>query len=266
MLRNGEFYGQKRREIKTAGFIFAEVEDLVNSQIPTHTHENAHFLYVLSGEYQATVKNKKNLYSSSMLYYPAGTTHDDHFNSAGGRFLTVSLTPDTNSKLLEEINFIDYSMDFNDAAIFRLGETIRRELRSPDRLSQIILEGMVTELMVYAVRGSETAGKPPAWLQKACELLQDCCCDSISINDVASAVLVHPLHLARAFRKFFNCSPGEYLRKCRIETASNLLRHSEKSLVEIALISGYSDQSQFTRSFKRHTGLTPAVYRRLIRS
>ncbi len=261
-LKHGEFYGLKRREIKTSGFVFAEVEDFNNSRVPAHTHENAHFLYVLKGRYEATVKDRKSLYSSTMLYYPAGTTHSDHFNSPGGKFLTVSLTSETNEELIKEINFFDYSLDFSNGEISRLGERICRELRSPDRLSPIVLEGMVTEMMVYAVRGMEKSEKPPAWLKKAHELLRDCCHDSISIAEIASAVGVHPLHLARTFRRFFNCSPGEYLRKSRIELASNLLLNSEKTIVEIALTSGFTDQSQFTRSFKQQTGYTPATFRR----
>jgi AraC family transcriptional regulator len=53
------------------------------------------------------------------------------------------------------------------------------------------------------------------------------------------------------------------LRKRRIEKASHSLQNSNQSLVEIALSSGFSDQSQFTKSFKRMTGLTPAQYRNL---
>jgi AraC family transcriptional regulator len=265
-LRHGEFYGLKRREIKTSGFVFAEVEDFINSRIPAHTHENAHFLYVLRGEYEATVKDRKGLYSSTMLYYPAGTTHNDHFNSAGGKFLTVSLTPESNRELIKEINFFDYSLDFSNQEISQLGEKICQEMRSSDRLSPIVLEGLVTELMVYAVRGLEKSDKPPAWLKKAHELLKDCCHNSISITEIALAVGVHPLHLARSFRRFFNCSPGEYLRGCRIKLASNLLLNSKKTLVEIALISGFSDQSQFTRNFKQYTGYTPAAFRRMNKS
>lgn len=85
----------------------------------------------------------------------------------------------------------------------------------------------------------------------------------ITINQIAAEVGVHPLHLARTFRRFYNCSPGEYLRKSRIEFASNLLIYSNKTLVEIALFSGFSDQSQFSRSFKQHTGITPADFRRI---
>jgi AraC family transcriptional regulator len=199
-----------------------------------------------------------------MLYYPAGTTHRDHFYTAGERlFLTVSLTSETNKKLLEEINFIDHSIDFKSVEISWLGKRISRELQSPDRLSPIVLEGMANELLVFAARSLDKPDKPPGWLKTARELIKDCCTESITIAETAATVGVHPLHLARTFRRFFNCSPGEYLRKCRIELASNLLLNSKKTLAEIALISGFADQSQFTQSFKQSAGITPAKFRQI---
>lgn len=109
----GKFYGTTHRKIETQAFVFKEVEDFDNIEVPLHTHENAHFLFVVKGEYEATVKDKKQSFStSSMLYYPAGTTHRDHFYTEGERrFMTVSLNSETSKKLSEEINFIDYSMD-----------------------------------------------------------------------------------------------------------------------------------------------------------
>jgi AraC family transcriptional regulator len=121
---------------------------------------------------------------------------------------------------------------------------------------------MANELLVYAARSTaDKSDKPPAWLKQAHELLNDRCSEEVTVAEVADTVGVHPLHLARTFRKFFNCSPGEYLRKCRIELASNLLIGSRKTLVEIALLSGFADQSQFTRRFKQDTGVTPGKFR-----
>lgn len=258
----GKFYGANRKRMETPAFAFAEVEDFVNSHVPAHTHENAHFLFVVKGQYEATVGDKKqSCPSSTMLYYPAGTTHADHFQTTGGRFLTVSLTSETNKKMLEEMKFFDCSVNFNDHEISWLGRRICKELRSPDSLASIVLEGMANELLVYAARSADKSDKPPGWLKMAYELLKDRCDEEVSVAEIAANVGVHPLHLARTFRKFFNCSPGEYLRKCRIELASNLLIGSRKTLVEIALISGFADQSQFTRSFKQDTGLTPGKFR-----
>lgn len=261
----GKFYGATHRKIETPTFVFKEVEDFDNLDVPLHTHENAHFLFVVKGEYEAMLKDKKQSFSaSSMLYYPAGTTHRDRFYTEGERrFMTVSLTSETNRKLLEEINFIDYSTDFNCAEILRLGKKICRELQTPDSLSPIVLDAMANELLVYSARNSDKSEKPPAWLRKARELINDCCTEAITIAEIAAAVGVHSIHLARTFRRHFNCSPGEYLRKCRIELAADLLLNSKKSLVDIALTTGFTDQSQFTQSFKQNTGMTPAKFRRI---
>ena len=256
------------RQIQTPAFAFTEIEDYDNIEVPLHTHETAHFLFVVKGEYEATIKDKaQRCVASAMLYYPAGTTHRDHFYRAcERRFLTVSLTPETNRKLLEEINFIDHSVDFNSAEISWLGKKICRELRSPDSLSSIVLEAAANELLVYAARNQDKSDKSPAWLKTARELLNDCCSEPVTIAEIAVAVGVHPLHLARTFRKFFGCSPGEYLRKCRIEAAANLLLDSKKSLAEIAQTCGFTDQSQFTHSFRQSTGTTPGKFRQIHKS
>jgi AraC family transcriptional regulator len=261
----GKFYGSTRKQMRTSAFAFAEVEDLDQTEVPLHTHENAHFLFVIRGRYEALLKDKKQLCSSSAtLYYPAGTTHCDHFYTAGERrFLTVSIYSETNKKLLEEINVIDYSVVFNSMEISWLGRRICRELQSPDSLSPIVLDGMANELLVYSARGLDQSEKAPAWLKSAHELIKDCCTGSITVAEIARTVGVHPLHLARTFRRFFGCSPGEYLRKCRIELASDLLLNSKAALAEIALLSGFADQSQFTRSFKQSTGITPAKFREI---
>jgi AraC family transcriptional regulator len=261
----GEFYGATHRRLETPAFSFAEVEDFDNIEVPLHTHENAHFLFVVKGIYEATIKDKKqNFSSSAMLYYPAGTTHSDHFHTRGERrFLTVSLTSETNKRLLEQIKFIDYAIDFSGVEISWLRERICREIQLPDTLTPIVLEGMANELLVYSARSLSKPVKLPAWIKTAQELIRDCCSESITITEIAATVGVHPLHLARTFRKFFNCSPGEYLRKCRIQSATNLLLNSKKTLAEIAQMGGFADQSHFTRCFKLSTGVTPAEFRRM---
>jgi AraC family transcriptional regulator len=56
---------------------------------------------------------------------------------------------------------------------------------------------------------------------------------------------------------------GEYVRALRLDWATGQLVDSRKPLAVIAMEAGYADQSHFTRSFRRHTGSTPAEYRRM---
>ena len=63
--------------------------------------------------------------------------------------------------------------------------------------------------------------------------------------------------------QYFNdLSFGEYIRKLRIEKAIEYLNSSNYSLTKIAYLTGFSDQSHFTRIFKKHIGQNPSVYRK----
>jgi AraC family transcriptional regulator len=69
------------------------------------------------------------------------------------------------------------------------------------------------------------------------------------------------VHLARVFRRHLGCTPGDYLRRRRLERAAVLLRETARPLSDVALHCGFADQSHFANAFKRHTGVTPGSYR-----
>jgi AraC family transcriptional regulator len=90
--------------------------------------------------------------------------------------------------------------------------------------------------------------------------------DKLTVRQLAVEARVHPVHLARAFRQYFGCSPGQYVRRCRIERLREILRRSDLPLSEVALEAGFGDQSQMTTAFRRATGMTPREYRRFRRA
>ena len=65
----------------------------------------------------------------------------------------------------------------------------------------------------------------------------------------------------RKFRGSFHLTPQKYLRNLQMRMASRLLVYTGQSLAEVALGCGFSDQSHFTREFRRHFGRTPRDYR-----
>ncbi|MCR9202417.1 MAG: helix-turn-helix domain-containing protein [Planctomycetaceae bacterium] len=70
----------------------------------------------------------------------------------------------------------------------------------------------------------------------------------------------------RRFRKVFSMTPTQYILRVRVNAARNLLSRSSRSIADIALASGFYDQSQLARYFKRLTGMTPSQYRRQFHS
>ncbi|HET6769714.1 MAG TPA: chromate resistance protein ChrB domain-containing protein [Chitinophagaceae bacterium] len=107
--------------------------------------------------------------------------------------------------------------------------------------------------------------KTPDWVKELKEIIQDQIDTNLSLTNISKGLDIHPSYLSREFSKHFhNLSFGEYTRKMRIEKAIELMKTSHYSLTEIAYLTGFSDQSHFTRIFKKHTGQNPSAYRKKI--
>ena len=78
---------------------------------------------------------------------------------------------------------------------------------------------------------------------------------------VARIAGVHPMYLAKLFRRRFGCSMGEYLRRRRVAWACEQLARKGGTITDIALNAGFADHAHFTRTFVRVTGCTPRWYR-----
>src|SRR5215210_3877852 len=105
--------------------------------------------------------------------------------------------------------------------------------------------------------------KTPDWVKELKQIIQDQVDTNLSLTDISKSLDINPSYLSREFSKHFNnLSFGEYIRKLRIKKAIDLIKQGQYSLTEIAYLTGFSDQSHFTRIFKKHTAQNPSVYRK----
>jgi transcriptional regulator GlxA family with amidase domain len=104
-------------------------------------------------------------------------------------------------------------------------------------------------------------GLPPRALRRVREFIEANLAENISIRAMAAIVGLSMFHFARAFKQSEGLTPHEYLVQCRVRRAQELLVSTNWSLSEIAMASGFSDQSHCTRRFREHVGVTPSGYR-----
>ena len=257
----GTFFGRTERELRTPSFEYAERIALVpDREVPEHTHPNAHFVLVVRGTYITEARNRPGLCgAATLIFNPAGTTHRDRFQSDLGCFFTINVGAAVAGHV-EKRHPAALSLTSHDVLASVLAA--HHEFRRQTAFSEMILEGLGLELAgrlgAAAMHPDRT---PPRWLLRARDAIHDLCTKKLTVAQLARDAQVHPIHLARAFRQYFHCSPGQYLRRCRIDRLSELLRHSELPLSEVALEAGFADQSQMTTAFRRATGLTPRDYR-----
>jgi YesN/AraC family two-component response regulator len=132
-----------------------------------------------------------------------------------------------------------------------------------EKHTQNPVDHVLIEVFEKYLKHKATGKKKPAWVKESKEIIQDQVDTNITLKQLSKDVNIHPAYLSREFSKHFdNLSFGEYLRKRRIEKAIDYLDTSSYSLTKIAYLTGFSDQSHFSRIFKKHTGKKPSAYRK----
>jgi AraC family transcriptional regulator len=228
--------------------------------VEMHTHLEAHFVLVTGGRYVSTASGEAHP-RSMLIYNPRGTTHRDHFLRGRGAFFTVSISDGRFADLLD-VATPHVAVHLSSDRSCGLAVGLLMECARWDANSSLKAESLCAELLSTTARTQAAAGRlPPKWLRTACELIQDRPGDTFGVGRVAKEVGVHPAHLARTFRAFLGCTPGDLLRARRLELAATALVMSRRPLANIALDTGFSDQAQFTKAFRRTYGIPPGAYR-----
>lgn len=98
-------------------------------------------------------------------------------------------------------------------------------------------------------------------MKKAMLFISDNFSSDITLEDVADHVHLNPAYFSTVFKQSSGSSFKEYLNMVRIEESKRLLANTDYSIIDIAVATGFEDQSYFSKVFKRYTGLTPKQYR-----
>jgi AraC family transcriptional regulator len=265
-LRPGSFYGKTVRTFEANGLVLAESSYPPQFEAPKHAHEHAFCYLVLAGSCTESYGNRsRHIGPSHVVFHPAGATHSDRWHANGGTCLHVEFGSTWLERVRAYSPVLDQPAEFRAGAPASLAAKIYAELRHPDGVSALVIEGLTLELVARMTRAIAGAPgrRPPPWLRQAEEQLAANFRVPPTLTELGRAAGVHPVHLATVFRRYFRCTPGEYVRQLRIDFARDRLARTEAPLVEIALEAGFSHQSHFCRVFKRATGMTPSSYRQL---
>lgn len=236
-------------------------------QTPRHYHDRPLFCFVIEGSYTETYASRlRECSPSAVVFHAPGESHSERFHDKGGRSFVVEIDPAWMEKLkvVSRVS-VENTVDFRGGVLSMLGQRLYSEFQAIDEISPLVIEGVMLQMTAEASRQPQHHLRPPAWLSRAREMLQEEFSQGVNLTGLAQEVGVHPVHLSQTFSKFFGCTVGEYVRKLRVDYASRRLANTDAPLSQIAIEAGFSDQSHFNRSFKRATGLTPLELRQSLR-
>jgi AraC family transcriptional regulator len=158
----------------------------------------------------------------------------------------------------------------HDPVIDRIGLLGREELSEGGIAGRLYGESLGAALAVHILRQYGTSPSAPVIhkgglasrpLKRVIDYINEHLQDEVSLIELSGIAKLSPHHFATAFKASTGISPHRYVIERRIDRARDLLLQKEKTISEIALAVGFSNQSHLTANFRRTTGITPRKFR-----
>ena len=263
----------------TAAWQGASLEHYLYPAYETCEHTlTQHHLCIYLGKpltYEQIVKGKlrsHNCIYGDMVLYPAGLRQKLAWDNTA-EIVQLDIDPQLliQTSSSEKIELIpQYSL--RDPLIQQLALTLLAKLQTgfSDRLYRdSLLQTLCLHLIEHygtskiTVAEDKDVGLPPFLQRRLEEYIQANLARNITLSDMASVSNLSTSHLTRLFKQTKGISLYQYVIRCRIDRAKQLLKHEQLAIADIATRVGFSDQSHLTHHFKRQVGVTPKVFRQI---
>jgi AraC family transcriptional regulator len=256
------------RAVQVEGFSLREGRHPGGTSLAWHRHAGPTICFVYRGAFAERYAGITfDCTPGTLKITPAEEPHSNRFGREETRGLLIEAEPAGLARLGPHARILEDRASFRDPHLSFLGSRLLAEVRAGDVAAPLAVEGLLLEVLAGAARAGQLNVRGttlPRWVTRARDLLHDPGRVG-SLGELAQAVGVHPVTLARGFRKAYGCSVGAYLRRLRLARAAERLAETEDSLAEIALEAGFADQSHFSNLFRRETGLSPSAFRRSVK-
>jgi AraC family transcriptional regulator len=235
-----------------------------HTSLATHAHDEARVLCVLAGSFTETLGSRTFECSrGTVLFRGPDEPHANDCGASGAECLAVGVS---GRRLASDplLGALFAAPTVYPVTLRGIAMRIDAELMRGDRATPLAVECLALELLAAAIRGAERlkTRAVPKCLRDAHSIFEAEFKSAVRVTDVAAAIGVHPVYLARGFRSHFGYSPSELVRQRRVDCAARALKETTRSLSEIALECGFASPSHFSTCFVGHFGITPSAYKR----
>ncbi|OKH44347.1 hypothetical protein NIES2101_28490 [Calothrix sp. HK-06] len=189
-------------------------------------------------------------------------------------FLVLRLKQAFVTRIAQELNLRDIEIVPNlgvvSPQIQHLGLALKAELEFGCKSGHLYSESLATALSSYLLQRYSTSkvnledftgGLPKYKLSNVLEYINDNLERDLTLTELKNVVQMSTYHFSRLFKQSTGLTPHQYVINCRIERAKVLLAQKKLSIADIGECIGFRNPSHFTALFRKHTTMTPKVYR-----
>lgn len=225
---------------------------------------------ILNGKHYASEP-----WQSGEIFIGGAGTHFQLGTVEDSEFIAIALEPtDFNKTVYESTNSnlteIIPHWQIYDPLIFGIAWALKTELEAGGINGTLYVDALKNALSMHILH-RYCAQKPhlrdfegglkPVKLQILINYINDYLNRDLHIAELANLVQISPYYFSRLFKESIGVTPHNYVTKCRIEKAKQLLKRQDLSIAYIAQQVGFNDQSHFSKTFCKIVGVTPKKYR-----
>lgn len=254
-------------EVCERGLSFGELLHAVEGPVPAHTHKSSFYHLMLDGSYEESSPHGRVFFRPfSSAFTHSDSKHDGRIHRGGARLFNVAIGDAWIKKLREMRPEPETVSDCSGGELTCRGIELYREYRQGPAACALTVDSLIWELLAAASGFQMLERGAPHWWQRMLDRVHDEFQRELRISDLAHEADVHPVHLARVFRRRYRRTPGEYVQRLRVRFASERLSLSDEGIADIAADAGFADQSHLTRIFKRYARMSPGQFRQTFRT
>lgn len=132
------------------------------------------------------------------------------------------------------------------------------------KVSEAIQSSHIARILAEFFKGrSETGTNKRSVIEEVVNYIDDNFKQELSLRNLAEKSALSEYYFLRLFKKNTGYTVHEYIISVRITNAKELLKSTRLSLKEIAYQCGFSNESSFSNTFKKQTGMTPGIFRNI---
>lgn len=245
-----EFIYVPADEVKTGAIKFNAIPFDVPDVAYSHYQDMCTFDYILEKHH---LKDPA-LQTMALIVRGADTDRHDLASQASGLW---AIAAGMAYNIQDDYELLQKGMMLYDA-LYSWAKHLQKE-----KHTQNPVDGVFIDIYNKFIKLKSVQKRSPEWVKELKQIIQDQIDSNLNLTEISRKLDINPSYLSREFSKHFNnLSFGEYIRKLRIEKAIALMHENKYSLTEIAYLTGFSDQSHFTRIFKQQTALSPSIYKK----
>ncbi|MGK7953304.1 MAG: helix-turn-helix domain-containing protein [Xenococcaceae cyanobacterium] len=209
-----------------------------------------------------------------LIIVPANTPHQALWNKSGNA-VSIAIDPTVFAQTIYEVvdpDRIELLPQFatTDPLVYQIGLALKSVLIKHGTSSRLYAETLVNTLIVHLLEhysvcrrnSSEyAAGKLPQYkLQQIIDYIYAHLDRDLSLKELGIVVQMSPHYFSQLFKETTGTTPHQYVIRCRLDRAKDLLKQGKLSIAETAKQVGFVDQSHLHRYFKRLVGITPKTF------